>query len=67
MKVHFDADADAIYVRLDDSMIDGSEEVRPGVVLDFNNKNQVVGFEIIGVKDHVALESLKKMEYTIAS
>ena len=36
MKVHFDEQADAVYVRLDDSPIIESEEVHPGIVLDFN-------------------------------
>jgi uncharacterized protein YuzE len=32
---------------LDDSKIIESEEVVPGVILDFNEKNEVVGIEIL--------------------
>jgi uncharacterized protein YuzE len=46
MKVHFDPKSDALYFRLDDSRIMESEEVRPGVILDFNARKQVVGLEI---------------------
>jgi uncharacterized protein YuzE len=35
--------------RLDDSRIIESEEVSPGVVLDFNADNQVVGVEILNL------------------
>jgi uncharacterized protein YuzE len=66
MKVHFDEKADAVYVRLDDSKIVGSEEVQPNVILDFNEKNDVVGIEILGVKSRVSLESLKKMQFEVA-
>jgi len=66
MKVHFDERADAVYVRLDDSKIVGSEEVQPNVILDFNEKNDVVGIEILGVKGRVSLESLKKMQFEVA-
>ena len=40
-------EADALFLRLDDSKIVESEEVAPGVVLDFNEKNEVVGIEIL--------------------
>ncbi len=46
MKLHIDSAADALYLRLDDSKIIESEEVSPGVVLDFNEHNQVVGVEM---------------------
>ena len=66
MKVHFDEKTDAVYVRLDDSEIVGSEEVQPNVILDFNEKNDVVGVEILCVKGRVPLESLRKMQSEVA-
>ena len=47
MRLHVDKEADALYLRLDDSKIIESEEVAPGVILDFNEQNQVVGIEIL--------------------
>lgn len=47
MRLHVDKEADALYLRLDDSKIIESEEVSPGVVLDFNERNQVVGIEML--------------------
>ena len=41
MKVQFDQKADAIYFRLDESTTIESEEVRSGVILDFNDRDQV--------------------------
>ena len=46
MKLNVDREADALYLRLDDSAIVESEEVSPGVVLDYNEANEVVGVEI---------------------
>nr|MBI3612651.1 DUF2283 domain-containing protein [Nitrospirota bacterium] len=66
MKVHFDEKADALYLRLDDSKIIDSEEVQPGIVLDFNESKQVVGIEILRVKDRVPLANLKQMQFEIA-
>lgn len=47
MKLHVDKKADALYLRLDDSKIIESAEVAPGVVLDYNEKNEVVGIEML--------------------
>ena len=47
MKLHVDKKADALYLRLDDSKIIESDEVAPGVVLDYNDKNEVVGIEML--------------------
>ena len=66
MKVHFDEKADAVYVRLDDSPIIDSEEVHPGIVLDFNGASQVVGIEILRVQEHVPVSSLKQIQFVVA-
>ena len=47
MKLHVDKEADAIYLRLDDSRIIESDEVAPGVILDYNEHNEVVGIEML--------------------
>jgi len=49
MKLKVDEKADALYLRLDDSKIIESEEVLPGVILDFSADNQVVGVEILNL------------------
>jgi uncharacterized protein YuzE len=66
MKVHFDERADALYLRLDDSPILDSEEVSPGIVLDFNAAQQVVGVEILGVRARVPTADLTEMRFKIA-
>lgn len=47
MKLNVDREADALYLRLDDSEIVESEEVSPGVVLDYNAANEVIGVELL--------------------
>ncbi len=66
MKLHFDKDADALYLTLDESAVTESEEVRPGIVLDFNAQDQVVGIEILNVGKHVGAESLKEVKVSFA-
>ena len=66
MRVHFDEEADVVYLRLDESEIVGSEEVQPGIVLDFNQDDQVVGIEILRVKNRVPLANLKQIQFEVA-
>lgn len=66
MKVHFDQKSDAIYFRLDDSKIVESEEVKPGIILDFDEHDQVVGVEILDAGKRVSESSLKQMHFEIA-
>ena len=47
VKLHIDKAADALYLRLDESKIMESEEVSPGVILDFNVEGRRVLVEHI--------------------
>ena len=42
-----DKEADALYLRLDESVIVESEEVSQGVILDYNESDEVVGVELL--------------------
>jgi len=47
MRLRVDQEADALYLVVDDSPVSESEEVSPGIVVDFNDKNEIVGVEIL--------------------
>lgn len=49
MKIEYDPAADALYVRLSEAAIIESEQVQPGVILDFDASGKVVGVEILSV------------------
>ena len=59
MKLKIDTETDVLYLRLDESVIVESEEVQPGVILDFNAENRVVGVEFLGVSKRVTSEQLQ--------
>lgn len=66
MKLFMDKEADALYLRLDDSRIVESEEVSPGVVLDFNQRNEVVGVEMLHLSRRVSTVDLSEFQYQSA-
>lgn len=63
MKLRVDREADALYLRLDDSAIVESEEVSAGVVLDFNESRQVVGVEILHLSKRSARLDLSSLQF----
>ncbi len=67
MRIHFDEKTDALYVRLDESSkVVESEEVSPGVVLDFDDNQQVVGIEILRVRQRLPKADFKHVHVDVA-
>ena len=63
MKLNVDKEADALYLRLDDSPIVESEEVSPGVVLDYNESNEVVGVEMLHLSKRSSRLNLSALQF----
>jgi len=61
MKIKLDKDGDALYFRLRADSIIESEEVRPGVILDFDENDRVVGVEFLQVSERASKEDLAVM------
>ncbi len=66
MKLNVDKKADALYLRLDDSPIIESEEVSPGVVLDYNESNEVVGVEMLHLSKRSSNLDLSALHFETA-
>ena len=66
MRVRTDAAADALYIRLEESAIVESEEVSPGVILDFDEGGRVVGIEILNVRQRLPGADLRRVEVEVA-
>lgn len=47
MKLTVDEEADALHLHLVDVHVEESEEVTPGVIVDYDKSNQVVGIEVL--------------------
>ncbi len=63
MRLKIDQKNDAIYFRLDESAIVDSEEIKPGVILDYDANDNVVGIEILGITKRIPLETLRRLEF----
>jgi uncharacterized protein YuzE len=63
MRVTVDREEDALYFRLNENAIAESEEVRPGVILDFNSDGAVVEVEFLGLKDKIPQKELSSIHF----
>lgn len=63
MKLRVDKEGDALYFRLDESAIVDSEEVRPGVILDYDEVGRVVGVEFLRIKERLPEGELSLLQF----
>lgn len=61
-----DKENDVLYFRLDESSIVESEEIQPGVILDFDAQGRVIGIEILQLSSRVAPEQLRALQFETA-
>ena len=62
MKLIIDRDADALYLNLGDAPAAESEEISPGLILDYNAEGKVVGIEMLYLSKRVGAEGLSRMQ-----
>ena len=61
MKLEYDQEANAIYVRFSDDRIVESEEVQEGVIFDFDEGGRIVGFELLDARGKLTPAALQSM------
>ncbi len=63
MRLRVDQTADAIHLKLTEHQVDVSEEISPGIVVDFDANGKIVGIEILNASkqagDDTVLQSLQ--------
>ena len=66
MQLEVDQEADALYFRLDDSQIIDSEEVSSGIIIDYNENDEVAGIEILNLSNRTSIPNLKELKFKSA-
>ena len=63
MKLNMDKEAEALYLRLDESSIVELEGISPGVVLDYSESNEVVGVEMLHLSNRSSSLNLSALQF----
>lgn len=64
MKIELDKEDDVLYLVFDGSVpIADSTEVVPGIVVDYDSQDVVVGIEILNISKMVAAKQLERVDF----
>ncbi len=63
MRIKIDKKSNALYFRLYEKSIVESEEVQPGVILDFDNDENVVGIEFLNIDKRMPKEEMTSLQF----
>jgi uncharacterized protein YuzE len=66
MRVKVDKISDTLYFRLDEGRIMESEEIKPGVILDYDSNENVVGVEFLHVSSRASQNELSSIQFQSA-
>ena len=65
MKVYYDAEVDAVYIKLGTQKPDGVVEISEGVNLDTTSENRIVGIEILNASKKMNIKTILSYELDI--
>ena len=63
MRTRVDRENDALYFRLDESRIVESEEIQPGVILDYDENDKGVGVEFLSISSRASVDELTSIQF----
>jgi uncharacterized protein YuzE len=66
MRIILDKQSDALYFRLDEARIVDSEEIKPGVIIDYDENDRVVGVEFLNISSRASEEQLNSFQLQLA-
>ena len=58
MKIEYSKEADALYVYFREVFVASSKEIEDGVVIDFDEKGQLIGIEVLDVSKRFSLSDI---------
>lgn len=62
MKIHYDKKQDALYIRFNNNSYKESDEVKEGVIFDYDDKNKIIGIEILDASFRLSKKFKPKIE-----
>ncbi len=63
MKVTYDQEVDILRIILNDADIDESDEDKPGIIIDYDERGNIVGMEILDASTRIT--NPRSLEYAV--
>ncbi len=64
MKIKFDKEVDVMYIRFSDDEIAESDEQKPGIIINYNVKQEIVAIEVLNASKN--MQSPNSVIYEVA-
>ncbi len=58
MKIEYDKEVDALYIRLQEKLVSRTQEVADGVNLDFDEEGRLIGVEVLNATERYSLADI---------
>ncbi len=58
MKIEYDKEVDALYIRIQEKHVSRTQEVSDGVNLDFDEEGRLIGLEVLGASERYSLSDI---------
>jgi uncharacterized protein YuzE len=58
MKIEYDKEVDALYIRIEETEVAKTEEIEEGVNLDFSSDGRLIGVEILNARERYKVKDL---------
>ncbi len=63
MRIRINKESNSLYFRFDENRVVDSEEIRPGVILDFDENDKVIGIEFLNISSRATEEELSNLQF----
>ncbi len=67
MKISYDEEADALYIKFRDGEYVESDEVQDGIILDYDGGRNLIAIEILNASSRFALQDLTNVSFELQS
>ena len=64
MRITYDEEADALYISLKEVSCYKSDEIKEGLILDYDERENLIGIEILGASDYLSSEELTTLSFS---
>jgi len=58
MKIEYDKEVDALYIRLQEKHVNRTVEIEDGINIDFDKNGKLIGIEILNATDRYSLSDI---------
>jgi len=65
MRIGYDEEADALYIKLREGEYHESDEIKDGFILDHDIDGDIIGIEILDASSHLAVADLSTVNFQI--